>query len=127
MGHPAMTQFVKSGSPPLLPRVDRLALLNIEHQPSEDSLPALTMIGGRFGSAGESFMTQFHERSGALLLRSSGMQGVNILRLEIPVDDGLERPHVAGDPGVDQPARRIDFEIFAVDAKTGAIGAQTDA
>src|ERR1700722_11139235 len=52
------------------------------------------------------------------------MQAVNGLRLEFPADDGFDVGAApTGDPGVDQEARRIDFEIFAVDAESGAVDA----
>jgi hypothetical protein len=46
---------------------------------------------------------------------------MNIARLELPAHDCVTEIGIAGIPGVNEQARRIDFEIFAADAERLAV------
>src|SRR5258708_6319783 len=109
----------------LLRCVDGFASFQITFQPSQNALPSFGMTGCLLRSAGESFMTDFYQRARAGLARTVGMQPVNAGGLELPPDDSFERAAITRDPGMDEEARRVDFQIFAVDAKRCSVG--TDA
>src|SRR5260370_16268925 len=105
----------------LLRCVDGFASFQITFQPSQNALPSLGMTGCLLRSAGESFMTDFYQRARAGLARTVGMQSVNAGGLEFPADDSFERAAITRDPGMDEQARRVDFQIFAIDAKRCSI------
>src|SRR6266851_747414 len=93
------------------------APFHITFQPSQDALPSFGMTGCLPRSAGESFMADFYQRARAGLARTVGVQSVNGGGLELPADDGFERSAITRDPGMDEQVRRVDLQIFAVDAK----------
>jgi hypothetical protein len=69
---------------------------------------------GEVTVACETFLTDANECSGAGFFGTAGMETMNGMGLEFPVNDGFGRARVAADPGMDQSARRIDFEILAL-------------
>ena len=50
------------------------------------------------------------------------MQTMDIGGLQLPTHDGFERAAIAANPGMDEQARRIDLQVFALHAKRRAIG-----
>src|SRR5271169_5312220 len=123
MGHPHLSR--NTGS--LLPRVDSFSALHVGLHPAEDALPAFAVVDCGLRCADEALVAEFHHRSGARFLRAARMQSVHGLRFEIPIHYGSKWALVTGDPGGHEAAGRIDFEIFALDAELGAIGADSRA
>src|SRR5579863_3253075 len=109
--------------PTLRARVDGLATLHVGLQPPEDALPAFAVAGCTLGIVGEAFVTELDQGSGALLSRAAWGESVDGLGHEVPIDHGLGLTHIARPPGVDHAARGIDLDVFALDVKLGAVGA----
>ena len=74
------------------------------------------------GRRGEAFLADADQRAGAGFLGPLGCSRARC-GARVPSDDGFLRATVAGDPGVDEQARGIDFEIFAFDVECLAVGA----
>jgi hypothetical protein len=98
-------------------------MLHVGLEPAEDAFPAVTVVGCALGIVGEAFVAEFDQGSGALLSRAARGQSVDGLGHEVPIDHSLDVAHVARHPSVDHAARGIDLDVFALDVKLGAVGA----
>src|SRR6185369_560637 len=87
---------------PGLARIDGLALFDKVLHPAEHSNPSVTVALRLREVAGESFMPDFHERACADLVRSPGLQAVNLAALQLPAHYRCHRGRVACNPGVNQ-------------------------
>src|SRR5580692_11779546 len=84
----------------VFPRIDSLASFDKRLQPAENASPSLIVIGRRLWNTGKSFVTYPHQRARPNFLWTAMLQAMNLLRLELPTHDGLERTAPTSDPGV---------------------------
>src|SRR5271156_2602645 len=84
------------------PRIDGLSFFHESLQPAENTNPSLIMIGRRFWSTGKSFVTNPHHRARSNLLWTAMLQAMDLLGLEFPTHDCLQRAAPTRDPGVNQ-------------------------
>src|SRR5579862_2579812 len=76
-----------------------------------------------FQMAGEAVVPDVHARAGPGSFGSTGMQGVDCFGIKFPANHRLQLRAVAGKPGMDQQAGRIDFDIFSFDVEGFAVSA----
>lgn len=72
------------------------------------------MAGGLLQVSGESGVANSHQRAGADPLGTTMLQTVNLTRLEFPSHHGFRDFRVTRIPGMDEQARRIYLEVFAL-------------
>src|SRR5215472_13850581 len=93
-------------------------------EPAEDALPAFAVCLRGWDIAGESFLRDTNQSSGAGFFRAARMKGVERLRGQFPTDHGARRV-VAPNPRVNEKAWRVHFKILAFNKEGFAIGANT--
>jgi hypothetical protein len=74
---------------------------------------------------GEPGMANANQRSRADFMRTTGMQSVYFVRLELPANHGNERADEIGDASVNQQARRIDLKVFAFEMEALPVATNT--
>src|ERR1700733_10985542 len=111
----------------LFTRVDGCSFFDEGLHPTEDTLPSLAMVLGGVGVAGKTAVMDFNEGSRACFAWAPGVQAVDALRLELPTHNGFERGVETWNPGMNEEAGRIDFEVLALHAKLLAVDADADA
>src|SRR5713226_1529355 len=104
-----------------------LASLQKTLQPPEDALPAIAVASQVNRSAGKSLLTDFQKRTCAGLPRTARMKAMHSVRLKFPAHHSLERAGPTGNPGMDQQAGWIHFQVLSLDRKGCAISVGTDA
>lgn len=102
-------------------RVYGFAFFYVGLHPAEDFRPAAAVVLGGLDVAGESVLADFYQRAGADAMRTLMMQAVDIARLKLASHCGLEFVGEAWVPCVDEEARSVDLQIFAVHAEGFAI------
>ena len=85
------------------------------------------MALGLLRVASEPAVANLHQRAGASALRTARVQAMHALGFEFPANGGFQIARVTGDPGLDQEARRINFEVLAADLEGVAVGADARA
>ena len=90
--------------------VDGVSLFDKRLHPAEHALPSVAVVMRGLGIAGEAAMPHLQQRAA-------------VLRGEFPTHGGFEIAGPAGDPGVNQQARRVEFQVLAPHLKCAAIGA----
>src|ERR1700745_3217360 len=103
------------------PRFDGRARLHKRLHPGEHALPAFAVILGRFLVARESSMAEFDGGPHTCFLGTPGLKVVDCAWLEFPSHPGVRKLAEGAPPGMDEQARWIDLEVFAVDAKGGSV------
>jgi hypothetical protein len=83
------------------------------------------MTLGLINVAGESGMSDANQRAGSDFMRSTGVQAVYFVRLELPANDGGERPDEIGYARVHKQTRGIDLKVFAFEMETLPVSANT--
>src|SRR5262249_8033647 len=112
---------------PLVPSVRCVSALDKGLHPAQYTFPALAVIGSGFGVSGKTLLTQFHPTTGSHAMGSGRPQALDIAGFEFPANNGLVQAGVAGNPGMDQQAWRIHFQILAVDPEGCTICADSNA
>jgi hypothetical protein len=74
---------------------------------------------------GKPGMANANQRSRADFMRTSGMQSVYFMRLELPANHGGERADEIGDASVNQQTRRINLKVFAFEMEALPVATNT--
>ena len=109
------------------PRFDGRARLHKSLHPGEHALPAFAVILGRFLVARESGMAKFDGGPHACSLGTPCLKVVHRAWLEFPSHHGVWKVAEGGRPSMNEQARRIDLEVFAVDAEGCSVRSNADA
>ena len=110
-----------------LARIHCRALLHESVQPPKHALPTFGVARRGCWSTGKPLLTYSHQCARTSLPRATGMEAVDIGGLQFPTHDGFERAAIAADLGMDEQARWIDLQVFALDAKSRAVGSDANA
>src|ERR1035438_3997197 len=121
---PALSREVDARS---IACVDSLSFLDEGLGPGHNPYPTLTVALGLLRVASEPAVANLHQRAGASALRTARVQAMHALGFEFPANGGFQIARVTGDPGLDQEARRINFEVLAADLEGVAVGADARA
>src|SRR5580658_5928992 len=88
--------------------IDGVSLFDKGLHPAQHARPSVAMVLRSLGIASEATVPHLQQRAA-------------VLRREFPTDCGFEIAGPAGDPGVNQQARRVDFQVLATHMERAAI------
>src|SRR5579872_643858 len=109
----------------LFPRFKSFASFDKGFQPAKRRAPAGIVTLSLVEVPSEPGVPNPNQRSRADFMRSSGVQAVNFVRLELPANHGCKRAHEISDASVDQQTRRINLKVFAFKMEVLAVSANT--